>query len=72
MKIFERVCIICRKRYGCKFFNRYDEIVTWSCDTCLFSRCGGDCLCREKNEIEETTGICDKCYKELRNEKKNI
>jgi len=66
MKIFERICMTCKTRYGCKFFNHYGELVTWSCDTCLFHNCGGDCICRDKNEVELTHGICDSCWKQMR------
>ena len=66
MKIWKRVCIKCKSRIGCKFVNRYGDIVIWSCDTCLLNNLGLDCLNESSNEIEVTGALCGKCYKKGR------
>ena len=68
MKIFERVCCVegCGKRYGCKFVNRSGDVITWSCDTCLLSNLGKECLHVENNKVEQTHGYCPKHSKEIK------
>lgn len=62
MRIWERFCLDCGERFGCKYRDEYDNLVIKECRDCEFSLFEDKCI-DEHNEILATHGICYKCYK---------